>query len=61
MVHPARQEAAQAATLIRTDVTQRWLLPYHAARVSLSPRQFQWVFVVTFGVSPRVYVTILRT
>lgn len=57
---PVRREAAQAAALMRSDIAKRWRIQDLAAHACLSPSQFTRVFRDAFGVTPLVYLTILR-
>ncbi len=57
---PLRREAAQAAVLMHSDITKRWRIQDLAAHACLSPSQFTRVFRDSFGVTPLVYLTILR-
>lgn len=57
---PIRREAARAAALMRGDIAKRWRLEDLAAHVCLSRSQLSRVFVDSFGVSPLVYLSILR-
>ncbi len=57
---PIRREAAAIAALLHGDIGRRWRVAELAAHVSLSTGQSNRVFVATFGVSPIVYLSILR-
>src|SRR5690606_16039680 len=57
---PIRREAAQAAALMHSDIAKRWRIEDLAAHACLSPSQFTRVFRDSFGVTPLVYLTILR-
>lgn len=57
---PVRREAAQAAALMHSDIAKRWRIQDLAAHACLSPSQFTRVFRDSFGVTPLVYLTILR-
>lgn len=57
---PIRREAAAIAALLRGDIARRWRVAELAAHVCLSTGQSNRVFVAAFGVSPIVYLTILR-
>ncbi len=57
---PIRREAAAIATLLHGDIARRWRVAELAAHVSLSTGQSNRVFVAAFGVSPIVYLSILR-
>lgn len=58
--HPVRREAAQAAALMHSDIAKRWRIEDLAAHACLSPSQSTRVFRDSFGVTPLVYLTILR-
>lgn len=57
---PVRREAARAAALMHSDITKRWRIEDLAVHACLSPSQFTRVFRDSFGVTPLVYLTILR-
>lgn len=57
---PIRREAAAIATLLQGDIARRWRVAELAAHVCLSTGQSNRVFVAGFGVSPIVYLAILR-
>lgn len=57
---PIRREAAAIAALLHGDIARRWRVAELAAHVSLSAGQSNRVFVAAFGVSPIVYLAILR-
>ncbi|MFT4307480.1 MAG: AraC family transcriptional regulator [Microbacterium sp.] len=57
---PIRREAAAIATLLHGDIARRWRVAELAAHVCLSTGQSNRVFVAAFGVTPIVYLSILR-
>ncbi|MGD9430821.1 helix-turn-helix domain-containing protein [Arthrobacter russicus] len=57
---PVRHEAARVAALMRNDITQPWRLDHLAAHACLSTSQLTRVFKDSFGVTPIVYLSILR-
>lgn len=57
---PIRREAAAIAALLHGDIARRWRIAELAAHVALSTGQSNRVFVAAFGVSPIVYLSILR-
>ncbi|MFV0375370.1 AraC family transcriptional regulator [Microbacterium sp.] len=57
---PVRREAARVAALMRSDITQPWRLDHLAAHACLSKSQLTRVFKESFGVTPLVYLSILR-
>lgn len=57
---PVRQEAVRAAALMQSDIAHRWRLDELATHACLSSSQFSRIFTDSFGVSPIVYLSILR-
>lgn len=57
---PMREEARQAADVLRSNVARVWTLEELAGVVHLSPRQLTRVFADTFGKTPQAYLTMLR-
>ncbi|GAA1553304.1 hypothetical protein GCM10009691_29600 [Brevibacterium picturae] len=57
---PLRNEARQAAELLRDTPEQRWKLHTLAAAVHLSPSQLGRVFVDAYGKPPMTYLMTLR-
>lgn len=57
---PLREEARQAAELLRENPSKRWMLSELAAAVHLSPAQLSRVFTNAYGTSPLSYLTQLR-
>ncbi|GAA2535598.1 hypothetical protein GCM10009860_15010 [Microbacterium mitrae] len=57
---PVRREAARVAALMHDDITQPWRLDHLAAHACLSKSQLTRVFRESFGVTPLVYLSMLR-
>ncbi|MFT3799139.1 helix-turn-helix transcriptional regulator [Microbacterium sp.] len=57
---PTRREAAAIATLLHGNIARRWRVGDLASHVCLSTGQSNRVFVAAFGVTPIVYLAILR-
>lgn len=57
---PVRREAARVATLMRSDITQPWRLDDLASHARLSKSQLTRIFKESFGVTPLVYLSMLR-
>lgn len=57
---PVRQEAARVAALMHDDITQSWRLDRLAEHACLSTSQLTRIFKESFGVTPLVYLSMLR-
>lgn len=57
---PIRRVAAAIAELLPGDIARGWRIAELAAHVALSTGQSNRVFVAAFGMSPIVYLSILR-
>jgi AraC family transcriptional regulator len=57
---PVRQEARDAAEVLRASVQRQWSLEQLAEQVHLSSSQLGRVFVEAFGKTPIAYLTMLR-
>lgn len=57
---PLRVEAQLVEALLRRDITRRWRRDELAAHACLSTAQMCRVFTDAYGVTPQVYLTILR-
>lgn len=57
---PVRREIVRTAALMQSNLARQWPLPVLAAHACLSPSQLNRVFRDSFGVTPLVYLSILR-
>lgn len=57
---PLRTEARAVEALLRSDIARRWRRDELATHVRLSSSQMGRVFAAAYGVTPLVYLTILR-
>jgi transcriptional regulator GlxA family with amidase domain len=60
LLSPLRNEAREAAELLRSASKDNWSLDALADRVHLSPAQLRRVFISAYGKSPLAYLTMLR-
>ena len=57
---PVHPEARKIEELLRDDIARRWRQDELAAHACLSPSQLNRIFAKAYGVTPLVYLTILR-